>query len=117
MLCIRTPIKLVVLYGVRLHIGIAGCITGHRRARVDQQDVPLCNWISGCVTGIRLRNRLGWSSVQNIYSTGFILVYMLTIYRKWTSLIFILLIITSRVPIRKKEFGSRYDEMMIKPMM
>ena len=25
--------------------------------------------------------------------------------------------ITSRVPIRKKEFGSRYDEMMMKPMM
>ena len=26
-------------------------------------------------------------------------------------------IITSRVPIRKKEFGSRYDEIMMKPMM
>ena len=25
--------------------------------------------------------------------------------------------ITSRVPIRKKEFGSRYDEIMMKPMM
>ena len=25
--------------------------------------------------------------------------------------------ITSRVPIRKKEFGSRYDEIMMKSMM
>ena len=27
------------------------------------------------------------------------------------------LFITSRVPIRKKEFGSRYDEIMMKSMM
>ena len=60
-------IEKAVIGRPRLHIGIAGCITGHRGARVDQQDVPLCNWISGCITGIRLRNRLDWSSVQNTY--------------------------------------------------
>ena len=27
------------------------------------------------------------------------------------------MLVTSRVPIRNKEFGSRYDEIMMKPMM
>ena len=77
------PIRLYIQPELRLHIGIPGCITGHRRAWIDQQDVPLCNWISGCITGIPLCNRLGWSSVQNIYILLlYIIVANIHLYRK-----------------------------------
>ena len=47
---------------------LLGCITGHSEYRVSQPDVQLCNWMSGCITGIQLHNQHSWPSVQNIYT-------------------------------------------------
>ena len=47
---------------------LPGCATGSQCLRFAHWDAPLRNRMSRCVTGVQLRNRVGWLSVRNIFT-------------------------------------------------